>query len=440
MVVLDLFSGAGGLTEGFFKEGYCVASHVEKEKWTCETLKTRIIFHFLKEKGDLDSYNNYIINANGYKNINDRRKFIYNKYPELKKRIKTEVLNKTFGNPANEKEATSTRGIISLIEKSLSYNNKASVDLIIGGPPCQAYSVIGRARMKETVCKDKRNYLFYYYKEIVRHFNPRYFIFENVPGILNTQGGSLFKRIKVEFNNIGFKLLSGPLKKDELNILDSSDFGVYQTRKRLILFGYREDMNARYPDFKKYALKDISEHKTTRNIIGDLPKLKPGKGNDFWLTGYSSEEDLSGIQKYLSKDSIGVTNHKARSLNAKIDWKIYKIAIKMARNGQQLRYPDLPKNLKTHKNEKSFNDRFKVHWWDDIPHTIVAHIAKDGHYNIHPDIKQCRSLTVREAARIQSFPDNYLFEGPRTWQYIQVGNAVPPLMSQAMAKALKDVL
>lgn len=141
----------------------------------------------------------------------------------------------------------------------------------------------------------------------------------------------------------------------------------------------------------------------------------------------------------MRENSIGIINHKVRTIQER-DREIYKMAIESSNRGVQLKYNELPDNLKTHQNEASFLDRFKVHNWNAMAHTIVAHIAKDGHYNIHPDIEQARSLTVREAARIQGFPDNYKFEGPRTAQFVQVGNAVPPIMSRVIAKAIKSLL
>ena len=170
-----------------------------------------------------------------------------------------------------------------------------------------------------------------------------------------------------------------------------------------------------------------------------MPKLKSGQGSDFDTLNYVSNEgeSLSEFQRLMRADSIGVINHKSRS-NQERDLRIYKKAIEFAESGKRLMYTDIPEEDRTHKNEKAFLDRFKVHIRNEVPHTIVAHISKDGHYNIHPDISQCRSLTVREAARIQSFPDNYIFEGPRTAQFTQVGNAVPPLMSEAIAKAVKE--
>lgn len=438
MVVIDLFSGAGGLTEGFYKEGYKIIAHIEKDKWACETLKTRICYHYLKERKNLKLYNEYLKIHNSYKDIDKARELIFRKYPELKVKLDMEVINKAFGDPEQEEGVTSIDEIIKLVEYSMEYNNASKIDVIIGGPPCQAYSLIGRSRMKDSVLIDKRNYLFKYYKDIVKYFKPKIFIFENVPGILTAKKGLIFKEIQKEFSEVGFNLLSGINSDAKDNILDSREFGVYESRKRMILIGYLNKMDIKYPNFKKYV-KHLKEDITTINAIGDLPSLQPSEGNDWGLIPYPElqKNSLSKYQRLMRKDSTGVLNHCARSIQ-KRDRNIYRKAILKSNEGKQLYYWELDEDEKTHKNQKSFVDRFKVHKATDIPHTIVAHISKDGHYNIHPDIKQCRSLTVREAARIQSFPDNYKFEGPRTAQYVQVGNAVPPLMAQVIAKTIKN--
>lgn len=436
MVVIDLFSGAGGLTEGFLGEGYKFVAHIEKEYWACETLKTRIMYYYLKEKDDLEMYNEYLLSSDDYRNVAKNRKIVFEKYPELEEILNKTVLNKKFGNAKKDKDATDIKEIFKLIDKSMEYLNEKKIDLIIGGPPCQAYSIIGRSRMKEKVKEDERNYLFYYYRDIVKKYKPKMFIFENVPGIFTAQEGKIFDEISQEFDKIGYKLKVGNNEKREENLQEAVNYSVYQTRKRVILFGVRKNLNYDYPDFTKYAEK-FNEEINTKNAILDLNKLKEGEGHDRKVIGYKNPPQ-SQYEEYLRKDSIGILNHKARKLNDR-DKKIYKLAIEKSTKNEKLYYDELPKNLKTHKNEKSFSDRFKVHGMYDVPHTIVAHISKDGHYNIHPDIKQCRALTVREAARIQSFPDNYLFEGPRTAQYTQVGNAVPPLLSKAIARTLKNI-
>lgn len=436
MVVIDLFSGAGGLTEGFLSEGYKFVAHIEKEYWACETLKTRIMYYYLKEKNDLKMYNKYLLSSDNYKNIDKNREVVFKKYPELKELLEKTVLNKKFGNSKKDKDATDIKEIFKLIDESMQYLNEKKIDVIIGGPPCQAYSVIGRSRMKEKVKEDERNYLFYYYRDIVKKYKPEMFIFENVPGIFTAQEGKIFDEISEEFNKIGYILKVGNNEKKEENLQEAINYSVYQTRRRVILFGVRKRLNYDYPNFAEYAEK-FDEDINTKNAISDLNKLKDGEGYDRKLVKYKNPAQ-SRYQEYLRRDSIGILNHETRKLNER-DKKIYQLAIKKSNKNEKLYYSELPEELKTHKNQKSFSDRFKVHGMYQIPHTIVAHISKDGHYNIHPDIKQCRSLTVREAARIQSFPDNYLFEGPRTAQYVQVGNAVPPLLSKAIARALIEL-
>ncbi|MGM7700528.1 DNA cytosine methyltransferase [Pseudalkalibacillus sp. Hm43] len=440
MDIIDLFSGGGGLSEGFHEHGFNIVAQVEKDTWACETLKTRGVFHYLESNDDLSLYYEYLNSIESYRDINDKRKIIFKKYPDLEEKLNIEVLNKKFGNPEKDKQATSSKQIIKLIERSLIYNNTTEVSAIIGGPPCQAYSLIGRGRMKQDVDRDGRNFLFYHYLNLVKEFQPKVFVFENVPGLISAKKGKLFEIIQEEFDKIGYKLSSGREDDDKKNVLDFSEYGTYQRRKRLILFGHKSEFKMEYPDFSSYALR-ISEEMNTKNVLSDLPTLTPGQGYDHKLIRYESEArtSLSEYQKLMRRNSPGILNHKARKLQ-KQDEKIYSIAIKKASEGKQLNYSDLPASLKTHKNTSSFLDRFKVHRWNELPHTVVAHISKDGHYNIHPDQKQLRSLTVREAARIQGFPDNYYFEGPRTAQFVQVGNAVPPTMSNVVAKAVKEVL
>ncbi len=437
--VIDLFSGAGGLTEGFVREGFKIAVHVEKEKWACETLKTRICYHYLKQNKDIGTYMEYLNKSINWRSIDQDRNIIFQRYPELEERLDREVINKAFGNPANDPGTTSSAEIIQLIEKALITGGYQSPKVIIGGPPCQAYSLIGRGRMGYAAKRDKRNFLFHYYKNIVKNFNPDVFIFENVPGILNARDGKVFPTIQEEFDKVGYTLLSGRNQDHSMNIQDARDFGVYQTRKRMVLFGYRSELNLQYPDLLNNSIFKPDKNMTTWDVISDLPALQPGEGNDLKPISYLAGQNvkLSKYQKIMrSNDDIGFVNHMARK-HREVDREIYKIAINLAQHGEQLKYKDLPDKLKTHYHQNDFEDRFKVHWWKVVPHTIVAHISKDGHYNIHPDISQCRSLTVREAARIQSFPDDYRFEGPRTWQFTQVGNAVPPLMAQAIAKAVR---
>lgn len=435
MNVIDLFSGGGGLTEGFIRQGYKIIAHVEKDKWACETLKTRIIFHYLKEKNDLKLYNEYLKIAGNYRKIDINREIIYEKYPGLKEKVEREVLNCTFGDPNEDKNATDINEIIKRIKSSMKYNKVRKIGLIIGGPPCQAYSLVGRGVMKDKVEADKRNYLFRYYKQIVEEFSPKIFVFENVPGIITAKNGQILKAINEEFEEIGYTLLSGINENTRDNIVECASLNIPQNRKRVILFGFKKDLNFKYPNFDKYKL-NISDI-TTRAAIGDLPKRNSGVGEYGEILEYPKNTELSEYQKLMRSDSEFITLHQTRYHN-KLDIENYKDAIIKASKGENFIYTDIPKERRTHKNIKAFIDRYKVHWWDDIPHTILAHLSKDGHYNIHPDIEQCRSLTVREAARIQTFPDNYFFEGPKVAQFTQIGNAVPPILSDIIAQVLID--
>lgn len=437
---IDLFAGAGGLSEGFIQAGFNIIGTVEKDRWACETQKTRHIFHYLKKIGALDDYWEYCRKTTSPELIEQNRGKIYRNHPGLKEKIENTVWIAEFGNPNLRNGVLTSDQVIKKLKKSMTHNKTNAIDFISGGPPCQAYSVVGRNRMGNAVLQDERNYLFKFYYDIVKYFKPVFFLFENVPGIITARGGEIYDMIKEDFYRIDYHFISGEAENGDIrkNIKNALDFGVPQNRKRFIFLGIRSDVALKYPTF---ANNDTCKNcLITKNIISDLPALNANYGNDHWFGEYDNPENLSDYQKEIREESIGIMNHKARSINKEYDREIYQEAIRKAEKGRQLDYSKLPPRLKNHKNEKSFTDRFKVHWWEKIPHTVVAHISKDGHYNIHPDINQLRSITVREASRIQSFPDNYKFEGFRSSQFTQVGNAVPPKMAKAFAEEIRKQL
>ncbi|NCC73249.1 MAG: DNA cytosine methyltransferase [Sphingobacteriia bacterium] len=436
MIIIDLFSGAGGLTEGFLNIGVRAIAHIEKDAWACETLKTRLIYHRLKSTPDVNRYWEYCRQAtvDDYENL--RESLIYSLDPSIKQEVEQSVFNYTFGDTAIPIE-----GIIDRIKINLQNSCESKVSMIIGGPPCQAYSLAGRGRMKEKAALDDRNFLFRYYIQMVKEFQPDFFFMENVPGILTARNGEIFKAIREEFGDseVGYDFFTGIESDNRKNILNAADFGVPQNRKRMLMLGVNRSISF---DYKKFYL-ELAKYQskgnriTTGEAISDLPILSPEEGSNNWLENYKTDNQiqLSEYQKRMRTDSMGVMNHFARFHNSN-DLEIYKLVLNEAMKGKRLQYFNLPDERKTHKNHHSFTDRYKVHRKNELPHTIVAHIGKDGHYNIHYDIKQLRSITVREAARIQSFPDNYKFEGPRSAQYKQIGNAVPPIFSECVAKAI----
>jgi DNA (cytosine-5)-methyltransferase 1 len=400
---IDLFSGAGGLSEGFIKAGFTPIAHVEIDKKACETLETRLIYHKLQSENKLHHYYEYLSEKIS-------RETYLEDYGNSE--ILDSVINIPIGGENNK----------IIFEKIDELANGKTIDLIVGGPPCQAYSLVGRSRDIDGMKNDPRNHLYKEYANFLKKYTPKVFVFENVMGLITADKGSYFKNMQSYFKRIGYEL--------KYTIQKSEDFGVLQKRRRIILIGWKKGTEFKYPEFMK-----IQEKFTIKDILSDLKVLKPGEQNN--ITKYATKT-TEYLNKFELRNGVDfVTQHIARPHN-KRDLSIYKIAInKWIPNEERLKYPDLPRKLKTHKNEKSFVDRYKVVDPNGLSHTMVAHIAKDGHHYIYPDNKQIRSLSVREAARIQSFPDDFFFEGGRTAAFKQIGNAVPPLMANEIALKIK---
>lgn len=404
---IDLFAGAGGLSEGFVSEGsFIPVAHVEMNKYAADTLKTRSCYYYLCENGKKKIYQDYLRG-------NISRETLYNFVPQelLDTVINREISQKSIGE------------IFSFIDDEMQQHGLGNIDLIIGGPPCQAYSLMGRAVDPNGMSGDPRNYLYKLYIDFLRHYSPKAFVFENVPGILTADKGRIFKNIIKTFRESGYNV--------EYDILDAKDFGVLQQRKRVIVFGWRNDLHFRYP----YP-DVIREQTTVFSILNDLAPLNPGETNNNYVQPASPYLRATGIRK--TNDIL--TLHECRQHN-NVDLQIYKYVINAWNNGHnRMLYYSLPESLKTRKNQTSFVDRYKVVAGDmPFTHTMIAHIAKDGHYFIHPDVRQCRSISVRESARIQSFPDDFFFEGPRSAKFTQIGNAVPPLMAKAVAQKIAEM-
>lgn len=408
---IDLFAGAGGLSEGFVQAGFNPVAHVEMNTFAAMTIETRLAYYYLREMMNMGLYQDYL------RKCITRSQLLANVPADLR----NSVINETMSRD-------SLPEIFDRIDEIMESSGIKHIDAVIGGPPCQAYSLVGRAQsshMKIPMDKDPRNSLYKLYIEVLKHYNPKIFVFENVTGILTAHGGMVWQDLKGRLTSIGYEI--------GYRIQNAHDFGVLQNRKRMIIIGWKKGSGMHYPEFPKEETNAV-----VNDILSDLPPLCPGESAGPEYSSVSTEyERLSGIR---CNDDV-LTLHEARQ-NSPRDIEIYRIAInKWNRSHERLDYNDLPEELKTHRNRSSFKDRFKV-VAGDLPacQTMLAHISKDGHYFIHPDINQHRSITVREAARIQSFPDDYFFEGPRTAQFVQIGNAVPPLMAKKIAEALRKEL
>lgn len=391
---IDLFAGCGGLSEGFYRQEYNALAHVEINPVACRTLKTRMKHY-------------------GYLNAEDA------------------VL-----------ELDITRDdVIEQIENAV---NGQAVDVIIGGPPCQAYSSLGRAKDDNAMQNDPRNYLFESYVKVLNYYKPKFFVFENVTGMLTAKinGEHIVNKIVAALRE-NYKVKFNP----KINVLNSANYGVPQIRKRVIIIGVRNDIpiepeemynsivKTHYdPEMDESERDGLKKYVTVRDAIGELPALHPGEGKPCIPFNYSmSNEFLKRIGSYSLKE---LRDHVARNHNDK-DIARYKA---MAEN--HWTFQELLKYREDLRHEKArvFGNSYTVQWWDLPSKTIIAHLYKDGNQFIHPDAKQGRTFTVREAARIQSFPDDFIFEGPRTEQFKQIGNAVPPLLAEAIASGMRTKL
>jgi DNA (cytosine-5)-methyltransferase 1 len=413
--MIDLFAGAGGLSEGFIRAGFRPVAHVEMDAAACNTLRTRTAYYWLKQKNRLPTYYKYL-----------KREITRT---ELYASVPKEVLSSVIEAPIGAE----TNPIIFKQVHDLAKNRP--LDLLVGGPPCQAYSLMGRSADPNRMQGDARNYLFKYYIEFLVKFEPKYFVFENVTGLLSAKdkdGNKYLAQIEAAFRKEGYEIA--------LETLTASDFGIPQHRKRVIIVGRKGTKVPRFPKLQK-----LKHSETILQLFADLPKLHAGEENNEYTV--SSDDHLKCLKSLGLKDENSkapLTYHVARP-NIERDLEIYKIAaIDWINDGKRIQYGELPAELRTHKNTHSFSDRFKVVDGNcHASHTVVAHIAKDGHYYIHPDPEQNRSITVREAARLQTFPDDFFFEGmsekvSRTAAFKQIGNAVPVLLAQRIADALLE--
>lgn len=399
---IDLFAGCGGLSEGFEKSGkFKLIAAVEWDLSACKTFLNR-----LKSKW---------------------------KYCDAEQRIIRFDIQRTeelFRGWKRDPDYDTSQGLDNLVRES------GDIDIVIGGPPCQAYSVAGRIRDEHGMRYDYRNYLFESYIKVVNHYKPKMVIFENVPGMLSAKpnGLNIVHEVESAFENIGYSFVR-ELKKKAL--IDFTEYGVSQQRKRLILFAVRKDVffekcssviSEFYQLLKSFRSKEIY---TVQKTIGDLPEIYPvasvfrEKGRNFSHTLPNCNVP-NHMPRFHNKRDIGIFRELAEDIELGTNKFIKVEAIK---------------SLYTERTGKTSNvHKYYVLRWDEPSNTIPAHLYKDGLRHIHPDPKQARSITVRESARLQSFDDDFEFLGSMGDQYKMVGNAVPPKFSYCLAKTVAKLL
>lgn len=402
--VIDLFSGAGGLLEGFMQGGfYKPIASVEWEKAPIETLRHRLKTHYGIEHAHESSI-----------------WFDMQRIDEL------------FNGFSDEKFGHS---------KGLDHFAKDKTDIIIGGPPCQAYSQAGRTKDKDGMKFDYRNYLFEYYLKTVSRYQPELFVFENVPGMLSAMpdGTPIVDLIKKDVESIGYEIVEN-IK--EYALIDMSEYNVPQNRKRIILVGLRksnrsyEECQEILTNFYKNILPKYKGEKikTVADAILDLPPALPKKNPEVVKN--------IGKQSHTLPEGLDPSwGHIARFQNER-DINIFGLLAEDIESGKnELQNAD--KLNEIYNNATGGNS--KVHKYHVLRKnqpstTITAHLHKDGLRFIHPDPKQKRTITVREAARLQSFPDDFEFISTRGNNYKMIGNAVPPEFARRLSLAVKELL
>ena len=400
---IDLFAGAGGLSEGFHETGrFDFLGHVEWEKPMCDTLRNNL-----------------------------HKRWGYS-VDEAKKRVicfdvqKTEELLRGNWSDETKKNYAEYNDQL-VVEKGLNgLVNGKSVDLIIGGPPCQAFSLAGRAQDPHSMKDDYRNFLFESFVRIVDYYRPKVFVFENVPGMLSACPGDVkvINRICNAFSEIGYSIRSP--KEMPKSIYCASDYGVPQDRNRVIIIGIENSYNKPLESFYSAldSLKISGAKKTVRDAIGDMPRFKPLE-----CPYKSGNQNIS----HALVGEVKIPLHEPRYHN-KRDIEIFKKWI--SNNMNSLPYEKKLAFYNEATGKTTNHNKYRSLEWDKPSPTIVSHLYKDGLMFIHPDIEQLRSITMREAALLQSFPIDYEFVGSSAYCFKMIGNAVPVLFAKKIAEAI----
>ncbi|TWE03637.1 DNA (cytosine-5)-methyltransferase 1 [Peribacillus frigoritolerans] len=399
--VIDIFAGCGGLSEGFKNTGaYDLVGAVEWERAPSFNLINRL-----------------------------RTKW---NYEDAKERVLIFDIQRTqelFNGWHNDEKYGTHIGLDKLVDHK-------KIDLIIGGPPCQAYSIAGRIRDEHGMQYDYRNYLFESYMKVVKRYQPEAFVFENVPGILSASPGGIpvTTLIKKEIEEAGYEILDN---LQEHALIDLTEYGVPQKRSRVIIFAVKKSSynNPKEVllDFYHKILPSYKESNklTVRDAIGDLPPLYP----------VSEEFRIQGKKYSHQPTNISIHNHLPRFHNKRDIGIFYELAADIENQSFKYVSTEALKRLYTERTGNISNvHKYYVLRWDGQSNTIPAHLYKDGLRHIHPDPNQARSLTVREAGRLQTFPDDYEFISSAGDNYKMIGNAVPPKFAEKLANAVKEIL